>query len=899
MTVFNEPYIRDELTIDNKLQEYYNNCTGDGPVVLVGRIVKHAVTLRVYRQPLIIVADLYDGTDGIIDARGLNSGAVGAGGGVGSHPWPGYDQFTGAPTGPGGEGGSGGDGGPGAHSPSVTVYCRRSINANVLATGGIGAPGGSGGPGGRGVDGFTVPDSTEWVDETPDDLSNFAGHEVFTPGFTVDGTPGGNGGGGGNGGSGGNGGTVRFTSIVDDTFPTLDVRGGTGGPGGAGGAPGVNGNLSPSEAGEGSFGAEGALGADGQALHANVTEAEYIAGLRGILDFPADGVSYADNWAPYRIVVGDYFYHQYNPSAPGREGFGRLAAVEFARALELQPENSEALRLQAQLVGFRQDVGDDDFIWVGGGNNALGLPRELDVQPDVDTYMDSFVQFSDFLVDFLSMGMTDLLASVTLDQFTAAANFQHQQAVHARENLSLDVGIAVTEKRLAGDEANRVQQLLDQTTADIQAALVEMEESEVNILGIVGTVASVAVAVVGVVAAIPTGGASLVALVPAMVALADTTIQQAGPIAEAVFESRDPDVKKVKEAYEKVDKKAEAVIKAGKSIVNFVEVVNKLTAATTPDNSKHLALVRRGVDLTHQVLLARNKVTLAQQRVDAAQAKLARAAAIVVEAEQMTKDFATDAERVRRTALSTIDVAQSKADALLLMAFRAQRSVEIYTLETVEQHLLLDAGLLHPDDSRQYVEKEMGHPELHSKLKQTWLQLLEPIGMQQQYLTYFAKQHDLDVLRLSFTAGDPQFAELLNTRRLRFRVEATDIPADRDDAKVTGVRLAFIGGSHPDNELSCDVRHGAKYEQRREDGSIDVQQLKSLVNNRVAKLQGLGGDGGLSTDPAPPDVGSLAFWGRGIGGDWEISIPGSQLNADLNLSGLTQIQVWIGYRFLR
>ena len=84
-----------------------------------------------------------------------------------------------------------------------------------------------------------------------------------------------------------------------------------------------------------------------------------------------------------------------------------------------------------------------------------------------------------------------------------------------------------------------------------------------------------------------------------------------------------------------------------------------------------------------------------------------------------------------------------------------------------------------------------------------------------------------------------------------------------------------------------------------QDGTVVVQQLKSLVNNRVAKLESLGGDDGLSSDPAPPAVGSLAFWGRGIGGDWEVSIPGSRLNADLDLSGLTEIQVWIGYRFLR
>jgi hypothetical protein len=218
------------------------------------------------------------------------------------------------------------------------------------------------------------------------------------------------------------------------------------------------------------------------------------------------------------------------------------------------------------------------------------------------------------------------------------------------------------------------------------------------------------------------------------------------------------------------------------------------------------------------------------------------------------------------------------------MAFRAQRSVEICTLEPVEQHLLLDAGLLHPDDARRYAEKEIKEPELLSKMQQSWIQLLEPIGMQQRYLSYFDKQHDLDVVRPSFTAEDPQFGALLSTRRFSFRVEANDIPIDRDDANVTGVRLALVGASHPANEVSCDVRHGANYEQRRADGSIDVQQLKSLVNNRVTRLQALAGDRGLRTHPAPPAVGSLAFWGRGIGGDWEISIPGSRLNADLKLS---------------
>jgi hypothetical protein len=65
------------LTIDESVRTYYDSRPGGGPVLLLGRVVEHATTLRVHSEPLIIVADLYDGTNGSIDARGVNSGAVG------------------------------------------------------------------------------------------------------------------------------------------------------------------------------------------------------------------------------------------------------------------------------------------------------------------------------------------------------------------------------------------------------------------------------------------------------------------------------------------------------------------------------------------------------------------------------------------------------------------------------------------------------------------------------------------------------------------------------------------------------------------------------------------------------------------------------------------------------
>jgi len=330
-----------------------------------------------------------------------------------------------------------------------------------------------------------------------------------------------------------------------------------------------------------------------------------------------------------------------------------------------------------------------------------------------------------------------------------------------------------------------------------------------------------------------------------------------------------------------------------------VRVVERLSVSTTPDNSKHVALVKRGAELTHQVLIARNRVILAQQRIDATQARLSRAASVVAQAEQLRSELRHNGSSVLRAGFLAIGVAQSKADALLGFAFRAQRSVEIYTLQNEEQHVLLDAGLLNPDDMRacQYGFKTLS--DLLSDLLASWAQLLEPIELQRDYLAYFDQDHDQDRLRLSFTAGDPELSALQTTRRFSFRVKASGLPAGRADAKVRSVRLALVGAAHPNGEVSCEVRHGGAYEQRRANGTITVQLLKSHVSTRPAKLTRLVADEGLGADPPLTAPQSLAFWGRGIGGDWEVSIPGSRTNSGLDLTGLTEVQVWIGYQFLR
>jgi hypothetical protein len=85
---------------------------------------------------------------------------------------------------------------------------------------------------------------------------------------------------------------------------------------------------------------------------------------------------------------------------------------------------------------------------------------------------------------------------------------------------------------------------------------------------------------------------------------------------------------------------------------------------------------------------------------------------------------------------------------------------------------------------------------------------------------------------------------------------------------------------------------------RRHGGSVEVMVLQSMASIRQAKLEQLAANEGLGADPLLTDPQSLAFWGRGIGGEWELTIPRHEVESGLDLTGLTEVQVWITYQCL-
>lgn|GEM_PF-1455710 len=885
----NNPYIRDEITIDAAFSERVAAFAGDGSLYILARKITQKDDLRVGVRPLVIVADEFIGNGLLINAAGNRSTSPGSRGADAGHTPPGFE---------GGAGGNGGNGGAGGNGGTVTLMCRQSSGVRISVSGGAGAVGGAGGNGGPGSPAKSIPGGTH-TETVFDADGNPSEVEVQDPDIEIPGTLGGGGGIGGDGGAGGNAGTIRFTSIVDDSPPVLEATGGAGGPGGAGGIPGPHGAFAevPPDLDTtpvpGSF---GTTGADGTISVTTLSPEDYVAGLRPLLD--GEGPSYANHWAPYRKAVGQYFYRQFRQSQPS---LGDLAATEFARCLELQPDNVEALQWQRQLLDFpRPTTAGPNVVWVPGGLNALGLPRDLDVLPQFKKYADAFTGFGALVLGFLHQGQDAILNALNLDAWQDFLTEQREQALAAQATMVEDRDQAATDARLAGEAISSAQAQLDQTTQNIQAAMVKMRQEEMSIGGVIGTVAGLAGAVVAVVAAVPTLGTSLVALVPSMVALSSTVVDNMEPIAQKLMAGEKPNTDAIQKAYDKADREAAAVVKGAKAIVDFVKVMDQLGKVTPPDNSEHLTLVRQGVAQTYELLLARHRVTSAQQRLDATEARVTRAADTVARIDALKRDLTKTEEAVRTTALHAIAIAESKVDALLTLAFYAQRSMEIYTLQDHEDKVRFETGHLSPDVSLAFQQREITEVQLVDLLNDSWQGLLTLLDLEVAFDQFTAQFHESDARRLSFGALSPELAALRAHHRFSFRVDPTTLPPGQVDAKVRGVRLALVGATNPTTEVTCEIGHGSSYETRRRDGSVTATVLQTRVSNRFTKVGSpLLADEGTGSDPPLTDPQSIAFWGRGLGGEWEFSIPDRVFEEGLDLAELTEVQVWIIYQFLR
>jgi hypothetical protein len=415
-----------------------------------------------------------------------------------------------------------------------------------------------------------------------------------------------------------------------------------------------------------------------------------------------------------------------------------------------------------------------------------------------------------------------------------------------------------------------------------------------------------------------TAGASLAALMPAIAGLA----VQLNDIGGHIFSATKAEMDDVKAKYSAVGKdfdKAMTSAKAGvTATVNFVEAIRKLSAAKSA-NTEVVGLMRQGVELAYELLVASLHNKQAALTLEARVTEIAVASAMANLTAAQLASTRLGEEILRTSGRSAVRATQKSIDTLLTSAFKAQRAVEIYTFEDASNKVSFDSGFVHPDIEADFDEASVDAADAPTDAAVTnalklqiiklvgaytasWQQFLDPIGLQQIFDSYFANktppfQNSQLVKTIIDQASLDGFKDRSGDRsRIALLIDRSDLVADKFETKIVDVSVALVGATLTNPGLPCDVTHGGVYLSRRRGGTDIVQPLTPQFQRELPRL--------LAFDQNNPPVFSgpsdrrlirtMHLWGRGVAGAWEISIPESALSHHgVDLTGLTAIQLWI------
>jgi hypothetical protein len=844
--------MRDRITIDARLQAKLDKelAASDALIVtLVARVIEHApgFELRLPGYHVRLIASSYDARGGSIDV----SGHAGDDGHFGATGVPGI-AFANTHR-KGGAGGAGTAGGHGDAAGTIHVICEQLHDLRLRANGGPGGKGGDGGTGGRGGDG--------------------RGQNPKIDGF--DGTGGGPGGRGGAGGAGGAGGGIDVEFVSVDNAQTMSVQaaGGTAGPAGAPGKGGKKGaKTDEADGARGAAGSAGVIGAAGQTSATRIDGATYWKHAAARL-----GVRKTAAWADYRLEAGVYFYRLAKPDQTQGPDMLQQAMAEFDAILHLRPGDANATRYQRQIMN---------------GQNVLGLSRTLDIIPDFAVYFADYKTSVDLVSNFFSEGIAVLLAA---DNKNGAIAQLQSKVIELRDRVTIDIADrdAAARSRDGANEAfKHALARVDELTAQIRVAAAKTPDTSISIGTIVSTVGLVGGAVASVIAAVPTAGTSLFALAPA---LAGLTVELSD-VSQHVFEATKVDTDALKKQYAKVGKNIDDVVKGVKSVINLADAIKKLTTAST-DNTEIVALMRQAAEASYELLLARLHNEQADLTLTARTQQVASDTALVALAETQLQQLKADVKVFQEAGRSALLATQRRADALLTTAFLAQRSVEIYTLRNESAHVNFDSGYVSPDVDHEYADGDMAIADLVSAYTASWLQFLNPFGLRDDYTKYFNSdgQFDFGAGIVVVPISEAASLDVFRTRKaLSFSIDLAQLPANHFEAKVQAVHVALVGAMSTKGVLNCRVRHGGRYLMRSRDGQEADQLLEPHVTGTDARFTPLQPTGTPVSNGMSGELNLLSFWGRGVGGEWEVSVePGDLLIDHVDLSGLSEIQVWI------
>ena len=753
--------LRDHLVINQKLADKILDATVEGTTVtLVGRVVEHqpaTFNLKLPGRHVRIVATEYHANGGTVDV----SPTPGASGSNGANGNSGYASHNPIMNRDGSPGAKGGLGGPGRAAPTIQLVCERLRDAHLIANGGAGGPGGAGGAGGKGGAGVA-------------------------PGPKVDaleGTNGGAGGAAGAGGAGGKGGEVHVSYVSADNAQAIGLaaHGGAGGTAGARGQGGKGGrDAHPGSTGTASH--PGAVGAAGRTVSAPVSADDYWSRVTTLLG------SQVAEWAAYRLKAGEYFYRVFKPSDPepaDQPNLLHVAMQEFEAVLRLQPANVGATRFRNQILN---------------NQNVLGLSRDLDIIPDFNRYNLQYAAWANSVSEAYGRNLGLMVGSNNLAAIIAQFGVYVDDIGKRIPVDAADRDAAVIATQATQLEQDSVTGLLNGINAEIAAAKEEMSHHTINIGALVATVAEVAGAVASVVAAVPTGGASLVALVPDLAVLFTTVSTEGGAIFNELFGPSGKELNDLKAAYKRVGKDVEDVYKGIKSTISMVGSVQKLLSGSMADNGKLVGLLAKAIQLSHELALAKLHAIQADLTLTARETQYGNDQALLVTAKRQLASLSLDEEVLKNAGHTGFLNTHGYADLLAATAFRAERSVEIYTLKGETAHVSYDNGYVNPDVEQDYAEAEISLADLIARYNASLDASLDPLSLQTDFEDYFAGDAQFDfapgtVFR-SFT-DEGILAAFKATRSLSFSINLpyppANPPAEEFEVKIEDVHVALIG----------------------------------------------------------------------------------------------------------
>ena len=849
-------HVRDRIVIDSKLQTKLKkelDASGARLVTLIGRLIEHApgFNLVLPGHRVRVVATSYDAKGGSIDVSGGASGVEGKSGATGTAGVAFRDPKRNRK---GGAGGRGATGSSGESAGTIHLLCERLGGVRMLANGRPGGKGGDGGDGGRGGPG---------VRDTP----RFDGYE---------GTGGGPGGPAGTGGAGGGGGQIQveFVAAANAQLIAMTAAGGAAGAAGAPGKGGVRGKPTDDTDGpRGALGQPGAAGAAGTTAAGHIDDANYWKRVAALL-----GPGKTNAWADYRLEAGIYFYRLFKPNQ--QKDMRLDAMAEFDAILRLRPGDAVATRYQQQIIQ---------------GQNVLGLSLDLDIIPNFDRiFIDYTAQVSAVTTFFQGSVAIILKAN---DAKTSKDLLQDRV-----ERLTIDIQVGSLDKEAAERAKDAADEVfshalvrINELSAEIQVKAAEKPDTSISIGSIVSTVVAVGGAVASVIAAVPTAGTSLFALVPALAGIGF----QLTEIGQQVFAATQGATDALKSEYGKVGKSIDEAVPDVKAVINLVDAIKKLTASETADNAEVVAVMRQGVEAAYELLLARLHSEQADLTLTARTVRLEGDKQLQARAEALIGQLATDEKIFKEAGRSAILATQRRADSLLKNAFEAQRSIEIYTLKDVSGRIAFDSGYVSPDIDHDFDDGDIGIPDLVSAYTASWLHFLDALGLRDDYIAYFNDGPAFDFtgsLVFLQIADKPSLDAFRAENSLSFNIDLAELPADEFETKVEAVHVAFVGATSTKPFLRCSVRHGGRYVMLKRDGTEAQQLLEPHITRPTPPAQFTTLD---PTIPTPSNgtggqLNRLSFWGRGVGGQWEVAVNPNDLRIDnVNLDGLTEIQLWL------